>query len=116
MALRWLKPLEQGFDVRITAGIHGGCLRLLGARAAGIGRVLAPLDLAVGVDAGLDQQQCEEVLGRARLIADRDGPLADADPRTFLWLKDPRLTEVATNLSGEFATRSCPRGRGRCRP
>ena len=28
MALRWLKPLEQGFDVKITAGIHGGCMRL----------------------------------------------------------------------------------------
>jgi hypothetical protein len=31
LALRWLKPLEQGFDVRITAGVHGGCIRLLGA-------------------------------------------------------------------------------------
>src|SRR6202041_497860 len=36
MALRWLKPLEQGFDVRITAGIHGGCMRLLGAKASNI--------------------------------------------------------------------------------
>ena len=34
MALRWLKPLEQGFDVRITAGVHGGCIRLLGSKAA----------------------------------------------------------------------------------
>ncbi|TWE01362.1 NMT1/THI5 like protein [Pseudomonas sp. AG1028] len=29
MALRWLKALEQGFDVKLTAGTHGGCLRLL---------------------------------------------------------------------------------------
>jgi NitT/TauT family transport system substrate-binding protein len=36
MALRWLKPLEQGFDVRISAGVHGGCIRLLGSKAAGI--------------------------------------------------------------------------------
>ena len=36
MALRWLKPLEQGFDVRITAGVHGGCIRLLGSKAANI--------------------------------------------------------------------------------
>src|SRR3974390_2951725 len=36
MALRWLKPLEQGFDVRIAAGVHGGCIRLLGSKAAGI--------------------------------------------------------------------------------
>ena len=25
MALRWLKALEQGFDVKLTAGTHGGC-------------------------------------------------------------------------------------------
>ena len=31
MALRWLKPLEQGFDVKLTAGTHGGCMRLLAA-------------------------------------------------------------------------------------
>src|SRR5205085_7419182 len=36
ISLRWLKPLEQGFDVRITAGVHGGCIRLLGSKAAGI--------------------------------------------------------------------------------
>ena len=32
LALRWLKPLEQGFDVRITTGVHGGCIRLLGSK------------------------------------------------------------------------------------
>ena len=36
LALRWLKPLEQGFDVRVTAGVHGGCIRLLGSKAANI--------------------------------------------------------------------------------
>ncbi len=29
MALRWLKPLEQGFDVKIVAGGHGGCFVFL---------------------------------------------------------------------------------------
>src|SRR6202521_3538244 len=29
MALRLLKPLEQGFDVKIAAGTHGGCMRVL---------------------------------------------------------------------------------------
>ena len=33
--------------------------------------------------------------------------LADSDPRTWIWLKDPRFTEVATNLSGEYASRTC---------
>ena len=36
MALRWIKPLEQGFDVKLTAGIHGGCMRLLATRTSGI--------------------------------------------------------------------------------
>ena len=36
MALRWLKPLEQGFDVRITTAIHGGCMRLLASKGSGI--------------------------------------------------------------------------------
>lgn len=36
MALRWIKPLDQGFDVKLTAGIHGGCMRLLATRRSGI--------------------------------------------------------------------------------
>ena len=36
MALRWLKPLEQGFDVKITSAIHGGCMRLFAKKDSGI--------------------------------------------------------------------------------
>ena len=35
MLLNWLKPLEQGFDVKLTTGLHGGCTRLLVRRDAG---------------------------------------------------------------------------------
>ncbi len=42
MALRWLKPLEQGFDVNITAGVHGGCMRLIGSTAQGITKLEEP--------------------------------------------------------------------------
>ena len=35
MALRWLKPLEQGFDVKIVGSTHGGCLRLLAPVSGG---------------------------------------------------------------------------------
>lgn len=37
MALRWLKALEQGFDVKLTAGTHGGCLNLLTAKDSPFG-------------------------------------------------------------------------------
>src|ERR1700744_776642 len=36
MALRWLKPLEQGFDVKIAAGTHGGCMRVLTRTDSGV--------------------------------------------------------------------------------
>ena len=37
----------------------------------------------------------------------RSQALADADPLTFLWLKEGKLNELATNLSGEYASRTC---------
>jgi len=49
LALRWLKPLEQGFDVRITAGVHGGCIRLLGSKAVNIDNVESLRGKAIGI-------------------------------------------------------------------
>ena len=49
MALRWLKPLEQGFDVKITAGTHGGCMRLLALPDSGITKLADLKGKAVGV-------------------------------------------------------------------
>ena len=129
MPLRWLKPLEQGFDVEITAGLHGGCLRLLGAKSAGItdiaslkGKTIAISDHAspaknffglMLADAGIDPETGVEwrpypadLLNLAVEKGEAQA-LADADPRTWIWLKDQRLTEVATNLSGAYAGRTC---------
>lgn len=36
LTFEWLKPLEQGFDVKLFAGTHGGCTRLLATPASGI--------------------------------------------------------------------------------
>ena len=57
MALRWLKPLEQGFDVKIAAGTHGGCMRVLSHADSGVSK-LADLKgkiVAVGDLAGPDK-------------------------------------------------------------
>jgi NitT/TauT family transport system substrate-binding protein len=129
MALRWLKPLEQGFDVKITAGIHGGCMRLLGVKDKDIttlaslkGKVIGVSDQAspaknffslLLVKAGIDPERDVEWRNYpADLlpIAAEKGEvhaLADGDPRTYIWRKDPRYVEIATNLTGEFETRSC---------
>src|SRR5579875_3444962 len=32
----WLKPLEQGFDVKLFVGSHGGCQRLLASPRSGV--------------------------------------------------------------------------------
>src|ERR1700757_3124794 len=32
----WLKPLEQGFDVKLFVGSHGGCQRLLAPKTSGV--------------------------------------------------------------------------------
>jgi NitT/TauT family transport system substrate-binding protein len=49
LALRWLKPLEQGFGVRITTGVHGGCIRLLGSKAANIDSLESLRGKAIGI-------------------------------------------------------------------
>jgi sulfonate transport system substrate-binding protein len=129
MALRWLKPLEQGFDVRITAGVHGGCIRLLGSKAAGITSLesLRGKTIAISDQASPAKNFCSIVFAKNGIDPVRDvdwrqyppdllalavekgeaQALTDNDPRTYLWLKDGKLNEVLTNLSGEFADRIC---------
>jgi NitT/TauT family transport system substrate-binding protein len=129
MALRWLKPLEQGFDVRITAGVHGGCIRLLGSKSAGIasleslrGKTIAISDQASpaknfcsiafaknGIDPVRDVDWRQYPIDLLALAVEKGEAqaLADNDPRTYLWLKNGNLNEVLTNLSGEFGDRIC---------
>lgn len=129
MALRWLKPLEQGFDVRITAGVHGGCLRLLAGKSTRIARLedFKGKSVAISDQASPAKNFFSIVLAKHGLDPEKDvewrqypvevlplaiekgevHALADADPRTYLWLKDGKLTEIATNLSGEYASRTC---------
>lgn len=129
MALRWIKPLEQGFDVRLTAGVHGGCLRLLGSKAAKIdsleslrGKAIAISDQASpaknffslvlakhGINPETEVEWKQYPADLLALAVDKGEvhAAADNDPRTYLWLKDGKLNEIATNLSGEFADRTC---------
>jgi NitT/TauT family transport system substrate-binding protein len=129
MALRWLKPLEQGFDVRITAATHGGCLRLFSKSGTGITKLADLKGKSVGVaDLGAPDKNFFSIR-LAKLGLD---PAKDVDWRVFpadllpvalqkgevqaFSLSDPLgwvirerdgLTEVATNLDAEFARRAC---------
>jgi NitT/TauT family transport system substrate-binding protein len=129
MALRWLKPLEQGFDVKISAGTHGGCMRVLTRANSGVDK-LADLKgkiVAVGDLAGPDKNFFSIQLAKLGIDPNRDvdwrpypGNLLNlavekgevqaflsADPLAYLWLKDSAYKQVASNLDGEYRDKSC---------
>jgi NitT/TauT family transport system substrate-binding protein len=129
MALRWLKPLEQGFDVKISAGTHGGCMRVL-SRANSSVEKLADLKgkvVAVGDLAGPDKNFFSIQLAKQGIDPNKDvdwraypGNLLQlaveknevqaflaSDPIAYLWLKDSAYREVASNLDGEYKDKTC---------
>ncbi|HIJ61889.1 MAG TPA: ABC transporter substrate-binding protein [Rhodospirillaceae bacterium] len=131
MALRWLKPLEQGFDVKLTGATHGGCLRLLADRNSGItndirslkGKIVATPDLGgpdknffslLAQKRGLDPvkdiewRQYPADLLPTVIQKGEAHALSHSDPLTWHFLKNyPNLFEVATNLSDEYRNRVC---------
>ncbi|MGH8782156.1 ABC transporter substrate-binding protein [Paraburkholderia sp.] len=129
MALRWIKPLEQGFDVKLTAGIHGGCMRLLATRTSGIvdlaglkGRTVGVSDMAsptknffaitlkkIGVDPDNDvhwRQYPANLLGEA-LKKGEVHAIADGDPTIWTLRESDHLYEVSNNLCGGYENRVC---------
>jgi NitT/TauT family transport system substrate-binding protein len=129
MALRWLKPLEQGFDVKIIASLHGGCMRLLVPAGSSIdkvedlkGKIIGVSDMnspaknffaivirKAGLDPNVDVEfkQFPAPLLQAAVDKGEAHAVADGDPNTFMWLKDGKMKEIYTNLSGEYANRTC---------
>jgi sulfonate transport system substrate-binding protein len=129
MALRWLKPLEQGFDVKIAAGTHGGCMRVLSRVNSGVDKLsdLKGKVVAVGDLAGPDKNFFSIQLAKQGIDPNKDvdwraypGNLLQiavekgeaqavlaADPIAYLWLKDSAYKEVASNLDGDYRDTSC---------
>ncbi len=129
MALRWLKPLEQGFDVKITTAIHGGCMRLFAKKGgpvqtvAGLkGRQVGCSDMAapdknffsiVAAKQGLDpnkdiqwRQFPADLLGVALQKGEIEA-FALGDPLAWVVRDRDDLFEVANNLTGEYEHRAC---------
>lgn len=128
MALRWLKPLEQGFDVKLTAGTHGGCLRLIGSSdgpqdfAALKGKTIGVTDMASpdknffslmlkrhGVDPNRDVEwrlYPADLLGTA-LEKGEIQAASGSDPMMYRLRDQPGKREIATNMVDEYANLSC---------
>lgn len=131
MILRWLKPMEQGFDVKFTAGTHGGCIRLVTHAQTGItdlaqlkGKRIGITDLAspgkafVSIQlhqAGLNPETdvkwrvfATDVLEIALARGEIDA-IADGDPRAFFWLHDQpgKWVQISSNLTHGYENRVC---------
>ncbi|MEJ4044247.1 ABC transporter substrate-binding protein [Erwinia sp. SLM-02] len=129
MALRWLKPLEQGFDVDLTVGTHGGCMRLLTSKDSGIksvrdlvGKNVAVTDQAsplrnffaiqlakLGIDPDTQVnwvQYPADLFGEALRKGEVQALAAD-DPQGWLIKKHDGLIEVDNNLNGEYHNLAC---------
>jgi NitT/TauT family transport system substrate-binding protein len=129
MALRWLKPLEGGFDVKVAAGIHGGCMRLFTKPGTGISGIRDLRGKAIGVSdltapdrnffsiliqlAGLDPvRDVEWRVYPADIlpVALQKGEVQAfslGDPLGWIARDRDGLVEVVNNLSGDFAHRVC---------
>jgi NitT/TauT family transport system substrate-binding protein len=131
MIFRWLKPLEAGFDVKVIAGLHGGCVRLIGYKPAGIvkiedlrGKTIGVPDLGApathffsvflkknGIDP--EKEITWRVYQRDLLgLAAEKGEIhavADTDPMAFQIERDSKggFVELATNISGEYHDKAC---------
>ncbi|WP_315832027.1 ABC transporter substrate-binding protein [Bradyrhizobium prioriisuperbiae] len=129
MALRWLKPLEQGFDVKIAAGTHGGCMRVLTRTNSGVDKLADLKGKVVGVGdlAGPDKNFFSIQLAKQGIDPNKDvdwrpfpGNLLQlavdkgevqaflaSDPLAYLWLKNTAYKEVASNLDGDYKDKTC---------
>ena len=131
MILRWLKPLESGFDVKLVAGMHGGCSYLVASREAGITDFATLKGKTIGVAdfASPDKNLYSIVLKRRGLDPEHDVewrqyptdmmPVAvqkgeihayvAGDPLVYLQVQrsEGKLFRLASNGSGDFADRTC---------
>lgn len=129
--LRFIKPLEAGFDVKLTAGVHAGCSYLIGSRAAGItsiadlrGKRIGMADLgspnmflytSVLKKAGIDPEKdvtWRQYPADVFAIAVDKGEIdafVDNHPNAYFVVKRSKgkLVEIASNGTGELGMRTC---------
>jgi NitT/TauT family transport system substrate-binding protein len=127
--LGWLKPLDEGLDVRLISGTHAGCTRLLTTRTSGIKQALdlKGKTIAVAQSNGSAQQIFAVTLAKLGIDPNADvtwkvfpdnllavsvqkgeaDALGHLDPQTFGWIKDEHLIEIANNQTGAYEKLSC---------
>ena len=125
----WLKPLEQGFDVKLFVGSHGGCQRLMASKASGItdlagvkGKTIAtygigaPPQVAFQVTlakAGIDPETDVtwkavpfDLVGETVNRGDADSP-RHLDPWAYSIEKQFGFTKIADTQTGVYEDHTC---------
>lgn len=132
MIMQFMRPLEQGFDLKMVAGTHGGCMRMVGSRRAGVSDNIASLrGKTIGIaDAtgfayntfalllksnGVDPLRdvawrvYPSPLLEAALMKGEIQAYADSDPLMYLAQRRSGgdLVEILSNLSSPWQGRVC---------
>jgi NitT/TauT family transport system substrate-binding protein len=125
----WLKPIEQGVDVHLVAGLHGGCLRLVVGARTGIKTFMDLKGKTIGTDAigGSAMNFFSVVLAKSGLNPTTDvswrvyppaqfGTALDKgeiqavtapDPFPYLLTQAGQAVEIGSNMTGMFANNFC---------
>ena len=120
----FLKPIEQGADLRLTAGLHGNCLRVVVARNSGIKKAADFKGKSIGVgslgDAGMslftlllaengvDPQRdvtwrvYDPTLFGAAIDKGEIQAVAAPDPFAYVLVLQGKATQVGNNVLGLF--------------
>ncbi len=125
----WLKPIEQGADVQLAAGLHGGCLRLVVGAHTGIKTFMALKGKTIGTDSigGSGMTFFSIALAKSGINPTTDvswriyptaqfgtaldkgeiQAVASYDPFPYLLTKSGQAVELASNMTGMFASNFC---------
>lgn len=125
----WLKPIEQGADVLLAAGLHGGCLRMVVGAHTGIKTFMDLKGKTIGTDAigGSAMNFFSVVLAKSGLNPTTDvswrvyppaqfGTALDKgeiqavtapDPFPYLLTQAGQAMEIGSNMTGMFANNFC---------
>ncbi|WP_130865054.1 ABC transporter substrate-binding protein [Acidipropionibacterium timonense] len=128
----WLKPIEQGQNVKFIAGLHGGCLRLIVPKNSKFTTVANLKGATIGIpslhssatmffsmdllDAGINPlPEAKQVVWKvmdSSVLADalKKGEvdaIATSDPIAYLPVLDGYGVELASNMSGMNAQAYC---------
>lgn len=129
MALRWLKPLQQGFDVKLVAGLHSGCLHLLASdkgpvknladlkgKTIGVGDIGGPAKnffsmrfMEIGIDPEKDVNWRQFPSDILPLALKRQAIQAAGldDPLAYLLQQEHHLVSIDSNMAGDWGKIAC---------